>query len=258
MPTAEFLTLAPTATLTVRTLGHFSVHRAGRRLTVADWEARKTRDLFKILVARRGRALTRDAAVDALWPDEPAEIADQLLRRLSVALSTLRKVLDPERRFEADHFIAADRRAIRLRLEHVDLDLAAFLDAVQAAELAADAGDWIRAEQLVIEAQGCYVGDFLEEDRFEDWATECRDYVRSAALRAGQLRVDAARHRRDAAALARHLERFLELDPYDEPTWLALVEILRGRRRHGEALRQYRRYAGRMAELGITPSPIPA
>ena len=68
------------------------------------WQSRKARDLLKILAARRGRPLTRDAAAEALWPNEHP---GPLPNRLSVALSTLRKVLDPERVAPADHFIAA-------------------------------------------------------------------------------------------------------------------------------------------------------
>ena len=51
----------------------------------------------KILVARHGRRVAREALAEALWPGEaPGPVAN----RLSVALSTLRSVLDPARRFD--------------------------------------------------------------------------------------------------------------------------------------------------------------
>ena len=44
--------------------------------------------------------------MDALWPEEdPLKVRN----RLSVALSTLRTVLDPDKRFDPDHFVRADR-----------------------------------------------------------------------------------------------------------------------------------------------------
>src|SRR4029453_14266575 len=64
--------------------------------------AREGGALLNQSVARRGRPVSRDALIEALWPEEdPALCAN----RLSVALSTLRGVLDPERGFAADHFV---------------------------------------------------------------------------------------------------------------------------------------------------------
>ena len=59
---------------------------------MAAWQSRKARDLLKLLVARRGHPMTREAAAEAMWPGEDPE---PLGNRLSVALSTIRKVLDP-------------------------------------------------------------------------------------------------------------------------------------------------------------------
>ncbi|MBW0114845.1 winged helix-turn-helix domain-containing protein [Pseudonocardia sp. KRD-169] len=80
------------AAVRITTLGRFQVVRAGRPVAVSDWRSRKARDLLKILIAHHGHPVTRDAAADALWPGEPgAGVAN----RLSVALSVLRRVLDP-------------------------------------------------------------------------------------------------------------------------------------------------------------------
>ena len=88
------------------------------------WQSRKARDLLKVLVARRGHPITRDAAAETMWPEEDPE---PLGNRLSVALSTIRKVLDPRRRHPPDHYVVADARTIALRLDHVDVDLIEFL-----------------------------------------------------------------------------------------------------------------------------------
>ena len=59
------------------------------------WQSKKARSLLKILVSRRGRATTRDFLMETLWPDDdPSAVA----RRLSVALATVRVVLDPDKR----------------------------------------------------------------------------------------------------------------------------------------------------------------
>ncbi|MBV9309612.1 MAG: tetratricopeptide repeat protein, partial [Solirubrobacterales bacterium] len=58
--------------VTITTLGRFSVSRGGQAIPLVAWQSRKARDLLKILAARRGRPLTRDAVAEALWPNEDA------------------------------------------------------------------------------------------------------------------------------------------------------------------------------------------
>ena len=51
------------------------------------------------------------------------------------------------------------------------------------------------------------------------------------------------------------LTRLLSADPYDEPDHLALIGALRDARRYGEARLAHRRYAERMAQLGVPAQP---
>ena len=69
-------------------------------MPTGEWQSRKARDLLKMLIARRGRSVARQVLMDGLWPDEDPE---RLGNRLSVALATVRSVLDPEKRHPADH-----------------------------------------------------------------------------------------------------------------------------------------------------------
>ena len=74
----------------IHTLGDFRVFRAGAVVPFGEWQSKKARDLLKILVAHRGRAVPRSRLMELLWPDEsPSRTAN----RLSVLLSTLRRVL---------------------------------------------------------------------------------------------------------------------------------------------------------------------
>jgi DNA-binding SARP family transcriptional activator len=242
--------------LAVRTLGSFAVVRQGTPLAVGDWYSRKVRDLFKILVSRQGRAFTRDAALELLWPEATGAHDEVQRSRLSVTLSTLRKVLDPDKDFAPDHYLVADRRALSLRVEHVVVDVTDLLRTVRSAQDAIDRGDWSGADQLLRAPEATYPGDFLEEDLYEDWAVDCREVARSAAVTAARLRVECAQRRGDTDGAARHLESLLRLDPYDEPAWLTLLAALHGLRRHGEVRRHHARYARRMREIGVTPQPL--
>jgi DNA-binding SARP family transcriptional activator len=243
----------PVTAVAVTTLGRFTVSRAGQVIPLAAWQSRKARDLLKMLAARRGRPLTRDAAAEALWPGEaPAALSN----RLSVALSTLRRVLDPERAHAADHFVAADNRSLALRIDHVSLDVAAFLDAAAAGLALASRGDRCTAERELLRAENLYTGDFLEEDLYEDWAVDCREEARSAGLDVTRLLARAAAERRDEEDAIRYLRRLLERDPYDADAWAALLGAQLRLQRYGEARHQHAVYARRMAELAIAPIPL--
>lgn len=244
---------AGSSDVAIATLGRFTVSRAGQPIPLVAWQSRKARDLLKMLAARRGRPLTRDAAAEALWPNEDA---GPLPNRLSVALSTLRRVLDPERSYPQDHFIAADHQSLALRVDRVRLDVTTFLDAAAAGVALAAGSDWSGAERRLRHADGLYTGDFLEEDLYEDWAVDCREEARSTAQEVSRLLARAAVGRDDDEDAARHLRRLLERDPYDADAWTALLGAQLRLRRYGEARRQHAVYTRRMAELEISPVPL--
>ncbi len=242
---------AASAEIEIETLGRFRVLRQGEPTPTTAWQSRKARDLVKILVARRGRPVPRDALMEALWPGEdPAHLSN----RLSVALSTARAVLDPEKRYEADRFVVADRNAVRIDLGHARVDLETFSTAAADALAARTDGD---ADELLRRAEAFYTGDFLEEDAYEEWAIMPREEARAVYLDVLHALTEAARLAHRVDDVARYARRSLERDPYDERAHLDLVAALESAGRHGEARRAYGTYCARMEEIGIESAPFP-
>ena len=237
----------------IHSLGRFRVVRDGEAVSVAAWQSRKARDLLKMLVARRGRPTPRDALMEALWPGQsPGPLGN----RLSVLLSTVRGVLDPERRFDQDHFVAADKNAIWLETENVALDVEEFLTRAREALDLHRAGAADSLSHLAA-AERLYGGDFLEEDAYEEWAIALREEARTTYTELVRALAEAAARDRDADGATRYFLRVLERDAYDEPAHLGLVAVLQSSGRHGEARRHYRAYCARMDEIGIEPAPFP-
>jgi len=240
--------------LVVQALGRFRVLRGGEPVPLTAWQSRKARDLLKILVARRGRPTPRDFLMEALWPEQdPGKLGN----RLSVLLSTVRTVLDPDKRFDADHFIAADRSSLWIQSENLAVDVERFLDAASEALAALRNGGPDAAASLAA-AEAAYSGDFLEEDAYEDWAVALREEARAAYTEVARALAEDASARGDADAATRYYLRVLERDPYDEPAHLGLVSALDAAGRHGEARRRFRAYCARMESIGIESASFPA
>src|SRR5882724_7514692 len=88
--------------------GRLSAQRGERKVT--NFRTEKTAMLLACLAQEPERAIRRDDLVERLWPDQPAEVANN---RLRVVLSYLRGILEPE---PEDHgkVLVADRREVRL------------------------------------------------------------------------------------------------------------------------------------------------
>ena len=84
----------------IAVLGGLEVRSADGEL--AGWSSRKARQLLMILVARRGQSIHREQLVELLWPDDDP---DRTRNRLDVAVSTVRRALDPAREFNVDELI---------------------------------------------------------------------------------------------------------------------------------------------------------
>jgi DNA-binding SARP family transcriptional activator len=230
------------------------VLRAGKAVSATEWQSKKARDLLKVLVARRGRPVLREVLTETLWPgDDPVRLAN----RLSVALTTLRSVLDPEKRFSPDHFVIADKQSVRLDLDNLSIDVEEFLSRANAGlELLRD-GRHAEASPLLRVAEDLYAGDFLEEDTYEDWSGPLREEARATYISVARALALESSSNGEHDGAVRLFLRILERDPYDEEAHLGLISTLVAAGRHGEARRDYRTYVSRMDEIGVEAAPYP-
>lgn len=232
----------------VAVLGTFEVRTVDG--TTARWTSRKARSLLKILVARRGAPIAREELMNLLWPDEdPAGLAN----RMAVAVSTVRGALDPHRALPVDALVRADGGSLRLMTDRVDVDADVFLQ-LGAAALAAHNGNRPEAQALLHEAVYAHHGEALPDEPYEAWAEALRSAA--TATYGALLRAIASRAADDGDPLTESdaLRKLIELDPYDEPAYLGLIEALRLLGAHGQAQATRKRYFAQMADLGIEPA----
>lgn len=237
--------------VTVRMLGSFAVLHGGESVTAATWQSRKARDLLKLLVARRGRPISREAIGEALWPGENA-----VANRLSITLSILRTVLDPTRSVPPDHYVVTGPAGVAYDPHTLSVDVDVFLQLAAAGAAALGAGRTDEARALLEAADAAYAGAVLDDEPDLEAVRPLRDEARTGYLAAMRALGTACAEAGDTDAAVRAWRRLLDHDPYDEDGALRMVDVLTGSGRHGEAARRYRTYTTRMRELGVRPAPM--
>lgn len=254
-PDAATLPLLAAATgpgrVQVLVLGRFEVRVGDRPVAATAWQSRKARDLLRILVARRARVMPREELAEALWPeDDPGRTG----HRLSVLLSILRTVLDPDRSAAIDQFVIAERSGIALDPTWVRIDVEEFLVDVAHGCRRYEQGSFEQAESVLAAATSAYAGDPFDDEPYADWTAPLREQARAAHLRALRTLARLARHDGDTDRVVAHLLAILERDPYDEEAHRAMVVALASAGRHGEARRAHTRYRDAMRTIGA-PAP---
>ncbi|RIV41459.1 BTAD domain-containing putative transcriptional regulator [Micromonospora radicis] len=262
---------APVPEVEVQLLGQFTVRRAGVPVPVGSWQSRKARELLRLVAGQLGRAVTRDALAAALWPQAATEVA---LRRLSVLISTVRGVFDPERRYPADRYLVTDATTVRIDPAHVAVDAVRFQEAARAVIVADSAspskasssgspdpaatdGD-IRLLTRLEAVVAMYTGDLCDDGEIAGDSVH-----RPRAVLADLYRETTHRLARRCLCLGRNeaaIGWYLRLtaeDGYDEPAHLGLISALSAVGRHGEANRRYQEYGARMREMDVEPAVFP-
>jgi DNA-binding SARP family transcriptional activator len=238
----------PVEAVHIRTLGRFAVTVDGSPVPAGAWQSRKARDLLRMLVARRGRPVSRDELSGLLWPSEPP---DRVAHRMSVALSTVRAVLDPGRTRPIDAYVCGDAGSLALDLANLAVDAETFASYARYGIAHIHAQRWREAQDALAAAERLYTGDFLEDEPYDDLAVPVREELRATFLQVARALTGLSRRLGHTDDAIRRLARLLGVDPYDEQAHRELVALLTETGRHGEARRAHTRYVRAMREIGV-------
>jgi DNA-binding SARP family transcriptional activator len=235
----------PAPHLVIRCLGPLEVRRGVTVLPPSVWKRMSARRLLQFLLVQ-DRPVHREEIMDALWPDlDPRRAANHL----RVALSHLRRVLEPGTGQPAAH-IAAAGSTVALARDRVHTDLERFRSALTRA---ADSSGAPRREALV-EAVETYQGDLFADSPYEEWAALHRE--RLAQQYHGALAALAALEEEDErweAALTRWTA-LLDRDPAAEHAHRGRMRCHLALGRTSDALRAFEECRRALADLGATLS----
>lgn len=233
----------PPLGLRIRCLGNFTVRRGDEAIPADNWTSQKAALLFKYLCYHRNEGyLVKDRLMEMLWPE--ADVTKSR-KRLNVALTTLRKILEPELpRGKPSAYILKQADAYRLELGTGGrLDIEDFDSEIKAAEAEADSN---KALAHRLKADGLYRGDLFNEDPYEDWCAVAREIYREKYLRNLKHIIEHHQKQPNRRQAIRLAERYLACDPYAEDIYLLLMTLYHTSGNRAMAAKTFETYKKRM------------
>jgi LuxR family maltose regulon positive regulatory protein len=233
---------APRPPLRILALGGFQVQRGNQPIAPEAWQRRKTRLLLLYLLAQAPRRVPRDELLEALWPGLPP---DSAALAFNTTFSDLRRILEPYLgKGQPSRYLLRDEETLALNpAAETWYDVAAFEQAVRA------------GGQAARQALELYRSDFLPEEPYVDWVLRERERLRGLYLNTFMAWLEEqvqAGAWREGVELAR---RILDLEPWLEEVWRALMTCLARLGRRSEALQAYQACARALRdELDAAPS----
>ncbi len=228
-----------TPLLEINCLGGFRAMRGKIPVRDSEWKSKRAKTFVKLLVAQDGHTVTRDIAMETLWPDMDPDILGPTFNSM---LHRVRKVLEPKSVPGASaSCILHTEGVIMLNKDLVRTDVGQLLyhldttDRMRSSRKTEDiVGEYEKAFDL-------YEGDFLPEDLYSDWAAPMRDRLRIRYLRALEDAAGIAELSGDRDRTLRFYERMFSTDPCNEKACCWLMARYHSDARRGEAIRTYER-----------------
>jgi len=235
--------------LFLRTLGGVAIHRGAWDGPPIPIEKKRVRMLLAVLAAHFGSVLSRDVAIDILWPESDPNSA---INSLNQTVFQLRRYIDRAYRGgESPEYLVSTSEQVGLNPELVHTDLSE----IRRLPSRLGVADWQDRQVIARRCVKLVRGEFLADLRYEDWANrqqltvhgEIRENLLPIAL-APITSFDVDVSAQAAAAL-------LNLDPFDEAAILALADCLSQSGRRAAARQVVVDFLRRMqSDLDLDPS----
>ena len=248
----EDRTPAAVPVVTLRCFGGFDLHLGDRILDCRGLKPRP-RAVLHLLALHAGRAVHRESLIEALWPEVDAATG---MRNLHVAISTIRRFLEPDADRGTASILAREGETYRLVLpERAAVDILAFEAGMAAGRAAKDAGDESAAIEAFERALNAYGGELLPEAGPAEWVVMPRERYRMQAAEATLMLTELHLSRGDATLAVAVAERGLRIDRYRDAQWRRLITACELAGDPVAASRARRSYEEMLSELGLSSAP---
>jgi DNA-binding SARP family transcriptional activator len=236
-------------TLVVYCLGFFRVYQDDQ--PIQDWKSSKGKAIFKYLVTHRGLPIAKEVLMELFWPDSAPDAARN---NLNVAIYGLRQTLRQTQPDLSPILFQDDGYLLKPALQ-IWVDVESFMEHFRMAQNLEQRGELTLAIQEYRIAEALYQGEFLADDRYEEWPIPQRqrleaDYF-SLLDRLSRYYLD----QEDYDACATVCKKMLAVDPCREEAHRRLMRYYSQQNQRYLALRQYHLCVEALAnELNVGPS----
>jgi tetratricopeptide (TPR) repeat protein len=235
--------------LRIQLLGSFGVWRGKKPVMWVKGE--KPKLLLKILLTEPGRVFPHDELIEKLWPNRNSEAAATLLNRVA----ELRRILQPGLKSGSNsRYILTHHLGFSFNPESCFIDAHEFQRHYHQAKQLEAQGDFPEAVQEYESAMGLYKGDYLEEDRYEEWLQPVREHFSEMYLECLSCLTDRYVQMGEYSKAIGCCRRLLEKDRYREKAYRQLMLCHCHEAEPGESLRAYQMCREAMAGLRAKPS----
>ncbi|MFH0726932.1 MAG: BTAD domain-containing putative transcriptional regulator [Pseudomonadota bacterium] len=241
--------------LIMRCLGKFEVTVDGREIPSGSWRSLAAARLFKFLVLKTGQGFVpKDILLEFLWPEENPEVTN---KRFHVALSTLRRLLEPGlKRGVASAYILRLNDAYRLETGPGGrIDFKAFLSEIDAADRI-EKCDEAAAMNRYLAAESLHGGALLEEDLFVDAFISDRILLQQCYLHVLSKLLHLFELNENWTSCLSFAEKYLAIEPASEPVHCAIMRCYFALGETARIAAAFNRCRSLItAELGTPPGP---
>jgi len=246
------VTAHPGYSLRVQTLGKFEVYRGLEAVGRKEWKREKSRQLFQLLVTRRGHLLQKEELYERLWPEVDEKTAN---RDFKVALHALANVLEPKREARAESFFLerGDGTYRLVRGTSVWVDADEFASRAEQGLALADREPLVAERQLEA-ALVLYQGEYLQHSPYLEWCQEERDRLRTLYARALEHLAELRMARGRYAEAVQACEQLLRADASWEAAYRLLMTCHHQRGERNLVIAAYKRCVAQLEDLlGLSP-----
>lgn len=238
-----------TPTFVIYCLGPFRIYLDDQ--PIQDWKSSKGKSIFKYLAVHRAEPIAKEVLMDLFWPDSTPDAARN---NLNVAIYGLRQTLR-QTRPDLVHILFHDEAYLLNPETEIWVDVEAFMLHLRMAQTLEQRGELTLAIHEYRTAETLYQGEFLADDRYEDWLIPQRQRLETDYLntldRLSRYYLD----QKDYDTCATMCKKMLEVDSCQEQAHFRLMQCYSQDNQQFLAMRQYHLCREALAnELNVSPS----
>lgn len=235
--------------LAIHCLGPFRVYQDDQ--PVVEWPSSKGKAVLKYLVTHRERPIPKEILMELFWPDAHPDAARN---NLNVAIYGLRQALRQVRP-EFSHVLFQEDCYLLNPDLTIWVDVEEFQEHSRIARDLERSGDLSAAIRECCAAEALYQGQFLEEDRYEDWPIPLRQDLQESFLALLRSLSRYCLEQGDLIACATVCRRMLAVDACNECAHRRLMRCYSRQGQRYLALRQYHLCVEALREeLDVSPA----